>query len=153
MKQMASLLFFLIGVMGAGLSIGVLTAPGDWYAALQKPVFNPPNWVFGPVWTLLYLGIAYVGWRLWQQENQRILRQLWTLQMGLNLLWSPAFFAAQMPKLALLIILMLLGTIFFFERRAWQSDRLSAVVFMPYLAWVSFATTLNAAIVYLNWTI
>lgn len=152
MKQMTSLLFFLIGVMGAGLSIGVLTAPGDWYAALQKPWFNPPNWVFGPVWTLLYLGIAYVGWRLWQQENQRILRQLWMLQMGLNLLWSPAFFVAQMPNLALLIIVMLLGTIFVFERRAWQSDRLSAVLLLPYLAWVSFATALNAAIVYLNWT-
>ncbi len=152
MKQMTSLLFFLIGVMGAGLSIGVLTAPGDWYAALQKPWFNPPNWVFGPVWTLLYLGIAYVGWRLWQQENQRILRQLWMLQMGLNLLWSPAFFVAQMPNLALLIIVMLLGTIFVFERRAWQSDRLSAVRLLPCLAWVSFATALNAAIVYLNWT-
>lgn len=152
MKQMTSLLFFLIGVMGAGLSIGVLTAPGDWYAALQKPWFNPPNWVFGPVWTLLYLGIAYVGWRLWQQENQRILRQLWMLQMGLNLLWSPAFFVAQMPNLALLIMVMLLGTIFVFERRAWQSDRLSAVLLLPYLAWVSFATALNAAIVYLNWT-
>lgn len=153
MKQMTSLLFFLIGVMGAGLLIGVLTAPGDWYAALQKPWFNPPNWVFGPVWTLLYMGVGYVGWRLWQQENQRILRQLWMLQIGLNLLWSPAFFVAQMPKLALLIIVMLLGTIFVFERRSWQSDPLSAVLFLPYLAWVSFATALNAAIVYLNWTI
>lgn len=139
--------------MLAGLLIGVLTAPGDWYAALQKPWFNPPNWVFGPVWTLLYMGVGYVGWRLWQQENQRILRQLWMLQIGLNLLWSPAFFVAQMPKLALLIIVMLLGTIFVFERRSWQSDPLSAVLFLPYLAWVSFATALNAAIVYLNWTI
>lgn len=153
MKQMTSLLFFLIGVMGAGLSIGVLTAPGDWYAALQKPWFNPPNWVFGPVWTLLYMGIGYVGWRLWQQENQRILRQLWMLQIGLNLLWSPAFFVAQMPKLALLIIVMLQVTIIVFERRTWQSDRLSAVLFLPYLAWVSFATALNTAIVYLNWTL
>jgi translocator protein len=153
MRQLTSLPFFLIGVMGVGLSIGVLTAPGDWYAALQKPMFNPPNWIFGPVWTILYMGIAFVGWRLWQQENQGVLRRLWSLQMGLNLLWSPAFFAAQLPMLALLIILMLLGTLFFFERRAWQFDRLSAVLFLPYLAWVSFATALNFAIVYLNWTI
>ncbi len=70
--------------------------------------------------------------------------------MGLNFLWSPAFFAAQMPVLALLIILLLLGAISLFVRRAWQSDRLLAVLFVPYFAWVGFATALNAAIVFLN---
>ena len=150
MKQLTTLLLFLIGVMGGGILIGILTAPGDWYAALQKPFFNPPNWIFGPVWTLLYLAIAYIGWRLWLQPEQAVLRGLWSLQMGLNFLWTPAFFAAQMPVLALLIILLLLGAISLFVRRAWQSDRLLAVLFVPYVAWVGFATALNAAIVFLN---
>ncbi|OIQ46312.1 MAG: sensor histidine kinase [Roseobacter sp. MedPE-SW] len=150
MRHVTTFLLFLIGVMGGGISIGVLTAPGDWYAALQKPFFNPPNWIFGPVWTLLYLAIAYVGWRLWQQQEQTGLRRLWSLQMGLNFLWSPAFFAAQMPVLALVIILLLLGALLLFVRRAWQSDRILAVLFMPYVAWVGFATALNTAIVLLN---
>ncbi len=150
MQKLGSFLLFLIVVMGGGIAIGTLTAPGAWYAALQKPVFNPPNWIFGPVWTVLYLVIAYVGWRVWRQENRFSLKHLWIVQMGLNFLWSPVFFAAQMPTLALAIILGLLLTILVFIRIAWRFDRLSALLFIPYVAWVGFASTLNAAIVYLN---
>lgn len=150
MKHITSLLLFLIGVVGGGIAIGVLTAPGAWYADLQKPFFNPPNWIFGPVWTLLYLGIAYVGWRQWQQAGSAALQRLWAGQMALNFLWSPAFFALQMPVLALLIILTLLAVLVIFVRRAWHTDRISAVIFLPYLAWVAFATALNTAIVLLN---
>ena len=150
MKTYGSFLVFLLLVMGGGIAIGTLTAPGAWYADLQKPFFNPPNWVFGPVWTVLYLAIAYVGWRVWQHDSRTTLLRLWIIQMGLNFLWSPVFFAAQMPALALAIILCLLLTIANFIRAAWRPDRLSALLFVPYLVWVGFATALNGAIVSLN---
>ncbi|MDF1774391.1 MAG: tryptophan-rich sensory protein [Rhizobiaceae bacterium] len=150
MKTMGSFLLFLTVVLGGGIAIGTLTVPGDWYANLQKPFFNPPNWIFGPVWTVLYLMIAYVGWRLWQHENPASLKQLWIVQMVLNFLWSPVFFAAQQPALALATILSLLLIIVAFIRVAWHADRLSALFFAPYVAWVGFASALNAAIVFLN---
>lgn len=150
MKTYGSFLVFLLLVMGGGIAIGTLTAPGAWYADLQKPFFNPPNWVFGPVWTVLYLAIAYVGWRVWLLDSRSTLLRLWIIQMGLNFLWSPVFFAAQMPALALAIILCLLLTIASFIRAAWRPDRQSALLFVPYLVWVGFASALNAAIVSLN---
>ncbi|MGI9373312.1 MAG: TspO/MBR family protein [Hyphomicrobiales bacterium] len=150
MKPFASFLLFLCIVMGGGIAIGTLTAPGDWYAALQKPPFNPPNWLFGPVWTVLYVIIAFVGWRVWQRRDAPLLRWLWIVQMGLNFLWSPVFFAAQNPTFALIIILCLLLTIVLFIRTVWHLDRRSALLFMPYAAWVGFASILNTAIVYLN---
>ncbi|WP_298907981.1 TspO/MBR family protein [uncultured Aliiroseovarius sp.] len=150
MKNISSLLLFLILVMGGGIAIGTLTAPGEWYQNLQKPFFNPPNWVFGPVWTVLYLAIAYVGWRVWQHEHHAALRRLWIIQIALNFSWSPIFFAAQQPALALGIILFLFLTIAIFMRAAWRLDRPSALLFTPYIAWVGFASALNAAIVLLN---
>ncbi|MCK0142795.1 TspO/MBR family protein [Aliiroseovarius sp. F20344] len=150
MKSFGSLLLFLVLVLGAGIAIGILTAPGEWYGNLQKPFFNPPNWVFGPVWTVLYLMIAYVGWRAWRHESRASLLPLWIAQLSLNFSWSPVFFAAQKPALALVIILCLLLTIAVFIRTAWQSDRPSALLFAPYIAWVGFASALNAAIVFLN---
>lgn len=148
-KLMSSLVFFLI-VVGGGISIGVLTAPGDWYAQLQKPFFNPANWIFGPVWTVLYLIIAYVGWRIWYIDERTALWQLWLIQMALNFLWSPVFFAAQKPALALIVIAGLLMTLVLLIRAARRNDPVIALLFLPYLAWVSFATLLNAAIVSLN---
>ena len=150
MKNLGFFLLFLIVVMGGGIAIGTLTAPGEWYKDLQKPLFNPPNWIFGPVWTVLYLIIAYVGWRVWQHEGCPSLMRLWVVQMGLNFFWSPVFFAAQKPALGLIIILCLMLTIVLFFRAAWRPDRLSALLFLPYFAWVGFASALNAAIVYLN---
>lgn len=150
MKNLTSFLLFVLLVVGGGISIGILTAPGDWYAALQKPVFNPPNWIFAPVWTLLYLAIAYSGWRLWTEGNRGVLMRLWGVQLGLNFLWSPAFFAAQMPVLALAVILCLLLTLLLLVRLLWRSERLLALLNLPYVAWVAFATALNAAIVLLN---
>lgn len=150
MNNAVSFVVFLLVVVGGGLTIGTLTIPGEWYAALEKPFFNPPNWVFGPVWTVLYLMIAFVGWRVWHREERGSLMSLWVLQMGLNFLWSPIFFAVQEPLWALGVIVLLFLTLLLFMRVAWRQDRLSAVLFVPYLAWVGFATLLNAAIVVLN---
>lgn len=145
-----SLIAFLLLTVGGGLSIGVFNIPGPWYAALVKPSFNPPNWIFGPVWTALYFTIAYAGWLLWQQNRNSLSMKLWFLALGLNFLWSPAFFGAEKIGLALIIILALLATLVSFLAVASKQNNRAALLFLPYLAWVSFASALNAAIFKLN---
>lgn len=141
---------FLLLVVGGGLLIGSLTTPGDWYANLTKPSFNPPNWIFGPVWTVLFVLIAVAGWRTWQARQWSSDMQLWWLQLILNFLWPPAFFVLQMPWIAFAIILALLAVILIYIRRNWAVDRVSALAFVPYGAWVAFASTLNLSIAVLN---
>ncbi|WP_412563571.1 TspO/MBR family protein [Thalassobius sp. MITS945101] len=141
---------FLILVMGGGILIGTLTAPGAWYAALNKPVFNPPNWIFAPVWTTLYVLIAMAGWRQFEARDHGSLLTLWWAQLVLNFLWSPAFFVLEMPWLALVVIGALWTTIVLFIHGTWRWDRSSGVAFIPYLAWVSFATVLSLSIAVLN---
>lgn len=150
MKRFVPLVLFLILVVGGGALIGVSTAPGEWYASLNKPAFNPPGWIFGPVWTLLYILIAIAGWRTWMRTNTDGAMSIWWVQLGLNFLWSPLFFGLEMPGVALVVILAMLVTIILFIRKTWEPDRVSATLFLPYLAWVAFATLLNASIVVLN---
>lgn len=145
-----ALALFLFLVVGGGLAIGFLTAPGDWYAGLVKPSFNPPNWVFGPTWTLLYVLIAVAGWRVWRKESGGWPMRLWWAQLALNFLWTPVFFDAHRIGLALVVVLVLLGTILAFIVASWRRDRASAWLFAPYAAWVAFASVLNGAIFVLN---
>ena len=150
MTGRAAIVPFILLVVGGGLLIGFLTAPGPWYEALAKPSFNPPNWLFGPVWTILYVLIAVAGWRIWQRAPAGNAMKLWWLQLLLNFLWSPAFFGLEQIGLALLVILALLVVILAFIAAAWKSDRVSALLFVPYAAWVAFASLLNASILILN---
>lgn len=145
-----SLIAFLVLVIGGGLMIGFFTAPGEWYQGLNKPPFNPPPWIFGPVWTALYVLIAIAGWRAWRINPVGPMMALWAAQMALNFAWSPTFFAAELPMAALVMIVAMLMAIYSFITMAWRQDRLSAWLFLPYAAWVSFATVLNASIVWLN---
>ena len=137
---------FILLVMGGGLLIGAFTAPGAWYEALAKPDFNPPNWIFAPVWTALYALIAIAGWRIWQRDRTGPAMRLWWLQLVLNFAWSPAFFALQQVGLALAIILALFVTIVAFIAASWSKDRAAAWMFVPYAAWVGFASLLNFSI-------
>jgi tryptophan-rich sensory protein len=147
MRRAVTVIVFLVVVLGAGLAIGAVTRPDDWYAALNKPPFNPPNWVFAPVWTLLYVMIAVAGARTYERVRGF---SLWVTQMTLNFAWTPAFFLLHRPMLALVIIVALLAAILAFIRMVWTSDRVNALLFIPYAAWVAFATLLNAAIVGMN---
>jgi tryptophan-rich sensory protein len=144
------LILFLVLVLGGGLAIGFLTAPGAWYAGLAKPSFNPPNWLFAPVWTALYVLIAIAGWRIFERDRSGWPMRLWWTQLALNFLWSPVFFAAHRIALALLVILLLLAAILAFIAMSWRQDRVAASLFVPYAAWVGFASVLNAAILALN---
>lgn len=150
MLRYLSLLLFLILVVGGGSLIGVANVPGEWYRSLQKPFFNPPGELFAPVWTTLYVMIAIAGWRIWTRRDTRGAMTLWWVQLGLNFLWSPIFFTLQSPGLALVVIVVLLATILAFIRIAWLRDRMAALLFVPYAAWVTFATALNFAIFQLN---
>ncbi len=144
------LLSFILLVSGGGLAIGALNVPGAWYAALKKPAFNPPDWIFAPVWTVLFVMIAVAGFRTFDQNPRRLAGRLWILQMTLNFAWSPVFFSLHRTGLALAIIIVLFVTIVAFAWRQWYEDRTAALLFFPYAAWVGFAMTLNAALLILN---
>lgn len=149
-QKYISLLVFLIVVLGGGLLIGYATLPGEWYASLVKPSFNPPSWVFGPAWSLLYVLIAIAGWRIWRREPHGAAMKLWVAQLVLNFLWSPVFFGAQRIAGALAIIVLLLIAIMAFMAAARRVDRVAFWLFVPYALWVAFATSLNASILLLN---
>lgn len=150
MSSKLQLVLFVIPVVVIGWLIGWLNVPGEWYAALAKPSFNPPNWIFGPVWTVLYILIGIVGWRVWTKSADQRLRVRWVFQMALNFAWSPVFFGLQNISAGLVVITLLLAVILAFAMRAVQRERISAMMFVPYIAWVSFATVLNASIWWLN---
>lgn len=149
-KNWPALILFLILVVGGGLTIGFLTAPSAWYAGLAKPSFNPPNWLFAPVWTALYVLIAIAGWRTFERDRSGWSLKVWWAQLALNFLWSPVFFTAHQIGVALGIILLLLAAILAFIGASWRQDRVAAWLFVPYAAWVGFASVLNAAILALN---
>lgn len=143
------LALFLLLTVGGGSAIGIATAPGDWYAGLNKAWFNPPNWVFAPAWTVLYILIGIAGWRVWHGGELQASR-MWWLQIGLNFLWSPVFFVLHWTAAALLVMAALLGTIVGFIALIWRHDRPAALLFMPYGVWVAYALLLNGAIWWLN---
>jgi tryptophan-rich sensory protein len=146
----------LLPILGGGI-VGFITsqAVNTWYPTLQKPAWNPPNWIFGPVWTILYGLIGLASWLIWRkregQEKQARSALIWySLQLGLNFLWSVIFFGLRRPDLALLEIVMLWGAILVTMVKFARIDRLAAGLMIPYLLWVTFATALNGAIWWLN---
>lgn len=91
MRNLAVYVVFVVVVVAVGALIGVNNVPGEWYQSLQKPFFNPPNWIFGPVWTALYVLIGIAGARTWIRKPMGTRMRLWFTQMVLNFLWSPIF--------------------------------------------------------------
>jgi tryptophan-rich sensory protein len=150
MNRYLLLILFLVLVLGGGIALGALTGPGDWYAGLAKPAFNSPAWVFGPVWTVLYALIAVAGWRTFERDRAGWPMKLWWIQLALNFLWTPVFFGAHQIGLALVVILVMLAAILGFIATAWRLDRVAAWLFVPYAAWVAFASILNGSIWALN---
>lgn len=127
--------------------------PGDWYASLNKPSWHPPSWVFGPVWTALYLLMAVAAWLVWRRGGWRIRNRPLTaylVQLALNAAWSPAFFGLQSPGLALVVILGLLTAIVVTLKVFHSVSRTAALLLIPYLLWVNFATVLNLTLWFMN---
>lgn len=129
------------------------TASGGWYGTLDKPFFTPPASVFGPVWTFLYLSMAVSGWLLWRREGfsgAKAAMALFSIQLALNLLWSVIFFGLEAPGFALIEILVLWTFILLTTLAFSAVSRPAGWLLVPYLAWVTFATALNAGIWWLN---
>ncbi|AQS62876.1 Tryptophan-rich sensory protein [Rhizobium rhizogenes] len=150
MKNLTVYVVFVVVVVAIGALIGVNNVPGEWYQSLQKPFFNPPNWIFGPVWTTLYVLIGIAGARTWIRKRMGTRMRLWFTQMALNFLWSPIFFGMPSPAGALIIIIPMLVCILAFIALTYRRDRISMWLFVPYALWVAFATVLNASIGILN---
>ncbi|MDO8360528.1 MAG: TspO/MBR family protein, partial [Devosia sp.] len=124
--------------------------PDAWYQALAKPPFNPPNWVFAPVWFVLYVMIGIAGARTFIRRPAGTPMVLWVLQMLLNWAWAPVWFSLHLLWPAFAIIVAILALIVGFIATSWKADRVSALLFVPYAAWVAFASTLNLSIALLN---
>lgn len=150
MRRPFLLLACLALVLGGGALIAQVAGPGEWYAHLRKPGFNPPDWIFAPVWTVLYVAIAVAGWRIFTRASSSAAMALWTIQLALNFAWAPVFFRAHRIDLALAIATMLSAAVIAFIAITWQRDRSSALLLVPYAAWSAFATALNGAILRLN---
>ena len=135
-----------------GILAGYTTKSSDfgWYATLHKPTFNPPNWIFGPVWTILYLLMGLALAKLWRFRNIYALPlRLFILQLVFNALWSPLFFKLHRIDLALYDIAALWLTLMILLVTIWK-NKLVLILLLPYGLWVSFALLLNASLFYLN---
>ena len=146
-------LAFYASTFVAASSAAVWDVGGTWHQSLNQPSFTPPSWVFGPVWTILYLIIAIVAYRIAyavQTPWKAPALALWALQIALNTLWTPVFLGGKKPWGAMIYIGLLWVTICVLIWVTRQVDKPSAVLLLPYLAWVSFAGVLNFAFCSLN---
>jgi tryptophan-rich sensory protein len=157
LRQFAALVAFILLCLVAGWLGTLATSPNIaiWYAALNKPSFTPPDGVFPIAWGILYLLMAIAAWLVWRapyRDPTARWRALipFFVQLALNILWSFAFFGAHSPLLGLVVIVLLVGVICWTIARFWPVSAGAAGLLVPYLAWVCFATALNAAILALN---
>lgn len=144
------LLCLVIQLLGSGWTQEGIR---NWYPTLHKPFWTPPDWLFAPVWTLLYLMIALAGGLIYQAPDsprRSIALAFYIMQLLLNFLWSFLFFSLQRPDLALLDIVGLTLFIILTMVKAWPVSRLASLLLLPYLAWVLYATSLNLGIWLLN---
>ena len=139
----------LIGVLG---SVATRSSLASWYEGLKKPPFNPPNWIFAPVWTFLYVLMAIAGWRIWNIDvsKREGLRFLFAIQLFLNGVWPFLFFGLRNPAVVLVGIVLLWIFIFILALGAWRVEKVTGFLLIPYLTWVSFAVYLNGVLWWLN---
>lgn len=146
------LLILCFAVAGVG---GLVTTPNipNWYADLAKPSWTPPDWVFGPVWSILYFSMAIAAWLVWRQAglaSSAVPMALFGVQLLLNGLWSWLFFGLHSPRAAAIDVVLLWIAIAATTVAFWRQSTVAGMLFVPYLAWVSFASVLNLAIWQLN---
>lgn len=148
-KNFFALLVFAALVFAAAI-VGSMFEPGEWYAELNKPEWTPPDWLFAPVWSLLYIAIAIAGWLAWKNSANwsSFPVILWGIQLVLNALWSWIFFGLHNPFAAFVNIVILLAAILLFIFRV--NSTLAAILFTIYALWITFAAILNFEVMRLN---
>ena len=154
-RSTLALLGFLAVTFAVSAAAGYLTVPSihGWYRTLRQPPLSPPNWLFAPVWTLLYALIAIAAWLAWRTRVSSCRSgglRMWAVQLAINLLWTAVFFRFHSPAFALLDLALLIAAIVLTMRPFHTIRPLAAWLLAPYLAWTCFALYLNAGIVVLN---
>lgn len=155
-KKFLTLVGCILLPLGAGFVGSVFTTPaiGSWYAFLNKPSFNPPSWLFAPVWTLLYILMGIALFLVYQKAKENKFAALgsfiFVIHLMLNTSWSIIFFGAKMISLAFVNIIVLWFLIVFLILIFWRADKRASILLWPYLAWVSFASVLNFYLMILN---
>jgi benzodiazapine receptor len=141
----------LVGVLGTPFTVAAIPT---WYESLNKPFFSPPNWIFGPVWTLLYMfmGIAFylVFIKGYKKQNIKTASNYFLAQLALNFIWTPIFFGLRSPLFGLIIIVAMWILIILTMKKFYPISKPAFYLLVPYLLWVTFATLLNGAILVLN---
>ena len=156
MQKIIKIVLVVLVCVSIGYFSGMITRDSitTWYPTLEKPVFNPPNWVFAPVWTSLYIMMGIAAGLIWTSDSDEKTTKralgFFAIQFGLNALWSYLFFGLHNPLLALVEILLLWILIWETYNQFKKIDKIAGLLMIPYLAWVSFATLLNASIWWLN---
>lgn len=149
----AGLVVLFVGIAFLPSLSAVFVKTGGWYEVLNKPAWNPPGWLFGPVWTCLYLMIGLAGYFAWtfgRDENRRAVFAAYGIQLFLNALWTPLFFGLHRPDWALGVLILLWFSVLLCIGLFSLRSRLAAWLLLPYFLWVSFAGALNAAIMVIN---
>ena len=149
MQDYISLIPFVVAVFGAATT-GAFFMPGEWYKSLNKPTWTPPDWLFAPAWTVLYLMIAVAGWLVWLSQGWGGALLVWIANIIFNAAWSWLMFGRRKIGFALFDALAMLITIIVFIALTQATTPLAALLFLPYLAWVAFATALNYSILVKN---
>jgi translocator protein len=156
MKKYLPALFFIGISFFAGFlgSIFTISAIPGWYATLIKPVFSPPNYVFGPVWSILYLLMGISAYLVWKEglgkKKVKMALKIFFVQLALNTLWSILFFGLKSPTLSFIEIILLWILIFVTIKEFYQISKIAGLLLVPYILWVTFASILNVSIVLLN---
>ncbi|MEM8728425.1 MAG: TspO/MBR family protein [Pseudomonadota bacterium] len=146
------ILYFVVffAACAAAGATGAMFPPGDWYLALNKPSWTPPNWLFPVAWTSLYLCMSVAGMLVAGQEGAGLALALWSLQIALNALWTPVFFGLRRLKAGMIVLLCLWLSVAACMLALWSVSTLAGLLFLPYLVWVSVAGALNWSVVQLN---
>jgi len=153
--SIVSLIVAILICFGAAAVGSFFTAKSvsTWYVTLNKPTWNPPGWLFGPVWTILYLMMATSIWLIWSKftfKDYPVIYSIFTLQLILNVLWSGIFFGLRQPGWAVMDIAVLWLLILLYVLLTWPVSKAASLLFVPYLLWVGFAGVLNFTIWRLN---
>lgn len=145
-----AIFFTYLAACAGAATTGAIFPPGDWYRALRKPVWTPPDWLFPVAWTTLYLCMSGAATLVADMPGSGQALALWSVQIAFNALWTPVFFGLRRMGTGLIVVLMLWCAVALTMLALWQLNWIAGLLFAPYLLWVTVASALNAAVWWMN---